>query len=402
MTSKRKQSLLIGVISCFYTSIEVHAEEKIDSSIVEPEPVISKKENAAGWMHHVLDWELVYTGEMLRNFTGGITQGSAYRGDLSLYMSVNTEAAGWWRNGEFFLHAQQQHGNGITENEVGDFQVLSNIDADDFIQLSEIWYKHSFFNHKLSIKAGKQDANADFAYTEFGGEFINSSPGFSPTIPLVTYPDPGLGVVMEVVLSRHLAIRSGVYQGRPDGGRSIGNTVDGLFGPMLMIEPSFSFAIRDYPGQFRIGYWYNGDTFEHLDGAGESSSASGIYAIWDQLFYRENPALDESDQGAGFFIQFGYTGRKAIEAKTYFGAGFQWAGAIPHRDRDIVGLGLFYVHFNPAAGLEKSFELTIETFYEIQLWHSLYIKPDIQLIMNPGGSDNDTAIVGGIRWGYTF
>ncbi|MBW1888858.1 MAG: carbohydrate porin [Deltaproteobacteria bacterium] len=93
----------------------------------------------------------------------------------------------------FFLHLQEQHGQGITNEHVGDFQVLSNIDDDDFKQISEFWYKHTLLDDRLWIKLGKMEANADFAFVDNGTEFINSSPGFSPTIPLVTYPNQDWG-----------------------------------------------------------------------------------------------------------------------------------------------------------------------------------------------------------------
>jgi porin len=401
MVGKHVHSSVVAVLAWICLSARGVTGEQAADARAHDADVAEVEDRVSDAFFDGLEWELIYTGEVLRNIRGGADRGGAYRGDLSLYLSLSTEEAGWWDRGEFFLHAQEQHGNGITDRYVGDFQVLSNIDADDFVQVSEVWYRHVSSGGRFWLKAGKQDATADFAYTLFGGEFINSSPGFSPTIPLVTYPDPDWGVAMEVTLSRRLAVRAGVYQGRPDGGRSIGATARGLYGPMLMVESSLEVTLWEHPAELRLGYWYNGDRFDRLDGAGKSNGASGIYAVWDQLFYRENSEVEDR-QGAGIFLQYGYTGGHELEAAMYFGAGFQWIGAISGRDMDVAGLGLFRVEFNPEAGFPRSAETVLEVFYEIQVTHRLLVKPDIQLISNPGGTDNETAVAGGVRWEIVF
>ncbi|MCX7399507.1 MAG: hypothetical protein NT138_17715 [Planctomycetales bacterium] len=46
------------------------------------------------------------------------------------------------------------------------------------------------------MKLGKQDAKADFAFVDLGGDFINSSFGLIPTVPLATWPNPGMGAAV--------------------------------------------------------------------------------------------------------------------------------------------------------------------------------------------------------------
>lgn len=361
------------------------------------------------WRHglsdHGLDFELVYTGEVFGNARGGINTHDAveYRGDLSLFMELDTGRAGWWENGLFFLHLQNQHGEGITEDHVGDFQVLSNIDADDFTQLSQIWYRHELYDGRLFFKLGKMEANDDFAFVEYGGEFINSSPGFAPTIPLVTYPDQDWGAVVGVAPADWFSINAGLYQGDPDGGRSLGNTLDDLAGPMVMVEPAFHYNLGDHPGHFRVGAWWNGVDVEELDAdkAGEEldkfSSSYGLYLTWDQLVWKENPGDPHDQQGIGLFAQAGWSPEDRMEAEAYYGVGIQWVGPIPTRDDDIAGLGLFAVDFSDEADFEDDMETAVETFYRWQATDWLSFKPDIQYIDNPGGLGNKGALVLGLR-----
>jgi len=359
-----------------------------------------------------LSFELVYTAEWLANTRGGITTHHArkYRGDVSLFLEFDTARAGLWDDGSFFAHIQNQHGEGITEDYVGDFQILSNIDADDFTQVSEIWYRHDFLNGRLWTKLGKQEANADFACTEFGCEFIASSPGFSPTIPLVTYPDPDWGMMWGAQPADWFSTHVGVYQGRPDGGRSIKSTVDNLYGPMIMVEPAVHYRAADRAGHFRVGAWWNGDRFDEFDRSdpdpGTKGESHGWYVTWDQEIWSENGAEESAEpdctEGIGLFGQYGWAPPDRSEALHYFGGGVAWTGALPGRDADILGVGLFQVEFSREAGFARGAERAIELFYRLELCEHFTIKPDLQFITNPGGGVLDDALVAGVRAEFVF
>lgn len=397
--------------------------------------------------------DFVWTGEYFYNVDGGIRKGGEYRGDLSLTIELDTETAGWWDDGTIFAHFQAQHGDGITEDYVGDFQVLSNIDADDYVQVAEFWYEHRFLDDRLRIKIGKQESNADFAFVDYGAEFLNSSPGFPPTIPLVTYPDPDWGIMAGWSPNDHFQIDAGVYQGDPNGGRSIANTIENLRGPLILIQPAFHYEIANHPGVLRSGVWWHGGAFDRLgigeDDAGidaingldlwraaiatnlptafagayasflgeyvgaaaaehilrpdtDKDETSGVYILWEQEVYRENPNDKDDAQGIGIFAQWAFADKDVLEAKEYAGFGLQWTGLIPSRDADILGVGVFHTEFSERLGLEKPSETAFELFYRAQLTSSFSIKPDMQYIVHPGGSGADDALALGIRWEWAF
>jgi len=92
------------------------------------------------WLHQLgrgdsVALEYVYTGEVFTNTRGGINTNDAteYRGNLDLTATFDMESILGWKGGTFFLHGQNGHGRGITDRHVGDNQVLSNIDAPDFM-----------------------------------------------------------------------------------------------------------------------------------------------------------------------------------------------------------------------------------------------------------------------------
>lgn len=340
--------------------------------------------------------ELVYTGEWFRNVTGGIDQGSDYRSDLSLMLELNTEKMGWWKNGDFFVHLQSQWGDNITDNFVGDKQVISNIDADDFSQLSEFWYQHTFLEDRLRVKIGKQEATADFCAPDYGAEFINSSPGFHPTIPIPSFPDQDLGIVVGITPVDWFTLDVGVHQGSPSGDRTVFNSAGDLRGPMVIVQPGFRYNIAGRAGEAHIGGWMHSKMEEFQ--TGERNDSTGWYMCLDQEIWAENPDDEEDEQGLAAFFQYGWADEDVSEANHYLGGGVQWIGAIPTRDDDVVGLGVFNVEFSDQAGFAEDNETIVELFYKAQVFNWLSFKPDIQYVSNPGGTTNSDALAIGLRF----
>lgn len=376
----------------------------------ERERLLDDPGGARSWLEDQgLTLNLVYTAEGFWNARGGITTHDArkYRGGEDFFVEFDTGRAGLWPGGAAFFHLQEVHGEGITEKYVGDFQVLSNLDTDHYVfQISEIWYLQEFLDGALSIKLGKQEANEDFAYVENGGEFIHSSPGYSPTIPLASYPDQDWGAVVGLAPASWATVHFGVYQGRPNGSQSIGNTLDNLYGPMLLLEPALHYTVWSRHGHLRPGVWFNGDRFDELDDGvvkpGRKRESYGFYLTWDQVLLQENPDEPEDEQGLGVFGQYGWAPEDRSEAAQYVGAGLQWVGPIPTRDLDIVGLGAFHVIFSDEGDFADDYETAIELFYKLQLVDWLSLKPDLQYIIHPGGIGNPNSLVLGARTQVSF
>jgi len=355
-----------------------------------------------------LSFEIVYLQDIFWNTHGGIqTRDSGeYPRLIGLYLELDTAGAGLWKNGTFFLGLEHHAGRSPSGRSAGDWQALDNIDADRLNQVSEFWYRHTFFDEKFWIKLGKMEANADFSCIETGLEFINSSAGLIPTLPIPSYPDQDWGVVIGGDPAPWFGCRLGMYQGDMDGGRSVGHTLDNLRGPLLIVEPSFKYMLGGLPGSFNIGAWWNGIDFEayhkHESNREHHGRSCGGYAFWQQMLWKENPADENCGQGIGFFAQYGWAPKDRFEVEDYVGGGLRWQGAIPARDDDVMGLGVFNVYFSDRAGFKEHSETAMEFFYRAQLFGWLALQPDLQYIANPGGDINRDAIVIGGRAEFVF
>ena len=349
-----------------------------------------------------------YYGEVFWNTRGGIrtTDGGVYEGLFELAVEFSTGQAGLWKGGALFFLFRDKHGQGITEEYVGGFQALSKIEAPSFTQIAELWYGQSFLDDRLWIKVGKQDANQDFAGIDNGEEFINSSADYSPTIPLASYPDPDLGIALGIDPVPWFSVNFGVYNGDPDASRNLRGAFVDLSGPMVLAEPAFHYGLGRRAGHIRVGGWFNATDTESPDEDDPDpkthGEAYGWYLTWDQEIWRERPEFGEDAQGIGVFGQYGWAPPDRSAAEHYIGGGIRWEGMIPRRDEDIAGVGVFHVMFSDEAHLEKDTETVVEVFYVVWLLGCLYLEPDLQYVINPGGTTNPDALAVGLRFGVSF
>lgn len=356
-----------------------------------------------------IDAALIYDSSSA--WVGGLHSRSTSRALLDVGATIDFDKMFDIAGGTFFIDFQGQNGRDSTA-EVGDIQGFSNIDAPNRAQLNEIWYEQWFLGDLFRVKVGKLDANGEFAYVDHGGEFINSSMGFSPTIfTLPTYPDPAFSVNVFAYPTDWLYVGFGVYdgsgaQGVATGQRGVRTFFSHNAGELFLIgEVGVVYDLFDHlPGRVAFGAWGHTADFTRFDG-GTEDGTTGFYLLADQAIWRENPDNDEDEQGLSAFLQAGWADGAVSEIDTHIGGGATWTGLIPGRDDDILGLGATWVSLSdePGAGFTKNSELTFEWFYRLQLTPALAIKPDLQWIVDPGGdaSVND-AVVGTLRVEFVF
>lgn len=307
------------------------------------------------------------------------------------------------------MNFQENGGTDVAENS-GNIMGITNIAADNRSQISEIWYEQVLFEDKLRLKAGKIDVNAEFAATEHGGEFLN--PGAENPITnvgLPSYPDPAFGGMAAWRVCNGFTISGGIFDGAGQEGVTTGD--DGpatLFGSpadlFLIAEAAVNWEGNKRPGRFALGAMRHTGTFDRFDG-GVDHGTETVYAIFDQLLHKEVQDDDDDTQGIGLFARFSVADDAVCEARWHAGVGGVWQGMIPNRDDDVAGLAAYAVRFtdSASAGFADDYEVDFELFYKIQLTRFASIKPDLQYIINPGGTgDLDDALVASVRFALEF
>jgi len=332
-------------------------------------------------------FEAVYTGEFVSNFDPGLVskkKDTIYLDNLDITLTIDTEQAGMWPGGTFFVYGLGNTGSNPSADVIGDLQTASNIEAPNTFLLYEAWYEQQFAD-VMSILVGFHDLNSEFYVSEYSSLFLNSSPGIgaeiSGNVPVSIFAKTGLAVRLHIDPTDNWYVQMAAYDGDPAT-----RALKSREGKMYIVESGLTLG----HGTYKLGYWkhtadltFNGNTF---------SSDYGYYGIIDQQLIQ----LD-GDSSIGAFVRWGAvpSNRNAIISNLQFG--LHMHGLVPTRDED--DFGIAYIRANTHTGNETMYEFT----YRSVLTPWLAIQPSFQLIQNPGGDPANANIkVGLLRFEVAF
>lgn len=379
-----------------------------------------------------------YTGELVGNVAGGARRGAVFIGVPSARLTLHLHQLVGWHGAQFFVYALGAHG-GAPSGLVGDVQKVSNLQAPPGVWLEEAWLQQNMFADQLSLLVGRYDVNTEFYFLQSGNLFINASFGIGPEYstsgrdregPSI-YPFTAVGARLEYNPSRRMVVRAAVLDGvpvrRPDGGIHLFAPGDGVLvaGEVAILSRRDTAAAvprhrrfqigredgRSYLGKVALGVWYYTARFPDLVDTLASGSpverhgSRGAYLLADQTLWRAGrtrPALLTA------FIQLGLGDGRVNQVGSYLGGGLTLFGPLVSRARDEIGLavgaarnGSHFVHAastNRAAAAETAIELT----YLAQIGTWLAVQPDLQYVINPGGTRvRRHALVPGLRIGVS-
>ena len=352
-------------------------------------------------------FEVVYTGEMFANVRGGIRRKTEYLDNIDITAMLNFEKMIGWKGASFFVYFLGNNGGDPSAN-VGDAQVVSNIEANSTWKFYEVWLEQNLFDDMLSIKLGLYDLNSEFDVIETAGLFINSSHGIGaeyaqsgqngPSIFPVTSAAVRVKIQPQDNFYIQFAVLDGVPGdlGKPKRTQIVFKSEDGV---LIAAEMAYLTGVTEDSdelyGKFALGGWYYTGKFDDIlavDNNGnpvERHGNSGIYFLAERQLYREK---DDPAQGFSVFGRIGLADEKVNPAYLYTGAGLVYTGLIPGRDKDQIGFAVAAVHSgrdfeeameNQGMRIDSS-EITLEFTYLIQVTPWFTIQPDLQYVINPG------------------
>jgi porin len=173
---------------------------------------------------------------------------------------------------------------------------------------------------------------------------------------------------------------------------------------------------RGLIGNYKAGYWYDDSRYTDFNTGAVTRGNWGFYGMFDQVLVRFGEFA--SYRGFGVAASFLASPDQSISQMPYFfTAAFVTRGIFPSRPVDILALGVVFGHFSDDlqdaqrraqqlgsnVGVQTH-ETVVELTYRVAFLRSaLYIQPDLQYIIRPGGTGRiPDALTLGAQVGVNF
>ena len=390
-----------------------------------------------------IEFSGTYTTDLAGNPVGGMEQGFTYTDNIAFGAKLDLEKLVGWNGATFTIAATDRNGTSLSQNYIGNQFTVQQIFGGQTIILTGLHLTQRLLDDKMEIKVGRFSAGDDFAssplYWLYMNNGIDGNPQALPVnasfsaYPWASWaarvrfePSPdwnamfGLYQVSNKTFNRYL---HGVnFSFEPTDGvmflGQVGWTPEFFRRPVKRVETEreeneeLSEAEENthgLPGHYWFGAYYSTWEYAQFGSTQSAANAYGFYWHADQKVYQEAPG---SDQGLTLWTAFVLSPQENI-AKIPFqwNCGVAYQGVVPQRDQDIAMFGLAYGSFsddygnagNAYNGEPVSYEMALEWGYRIQFNRFLYAQPNIQYIVQPGGTGSiPDAFVLGMQIGVTF
>lgn len=409
----------------------------------------AKDESAAEWIapkwfnewhdglaNKGLNFGATYIADNIANATGGVARGAIHFGRLDLSVDADLDKLVGWTGGRFYANAFVIYGRGLSRNYVHNLATISEIEALPDQRLYNAYFEQSFFDGRLSIRAGQQAADVEFFDSETDDLFINGTFGW-PAIKASNLPAGGPappiavpGIRLKATLSDQVTLFGAVFNGDPSG--------PGDQDPQLRDHHGLAFRLNDPPwvigqvrfnydidiggrplaGNFTPGAWKHYGSFDSQRFTAQGSSIAdpdgsgipaklrgnyGIFAVIEQVLYRP-PEVKENSTSASLpgvtaFGRIAYSPPDRNLIDLYLDGGIGFVGFTPGRPLDRFGVAMAYMHISNTArnldidtnfytgvqGPVRSNETLLEMIYEAHIKPGWLIAPYFQYVWRPSG-----------------
>lgn len=343
---------------------------------------------------------LVYKGDLVRNFSGGIKRKGAYLGNLDITAEMDFGKTMGLRGTKVFLYGLGNHGDTPSEF-IGDSFVTSNIEAPATFKLYEA-YLQLALDDRSAVVIGLRDLNADYYVTESSGNLINSAFGVSKVIAQTgmngpsIFPTTSLSINFKYESPTSFYFQTSAFNalaGDPESkyGTHINDSTKE--GHLLIWEAgSASQAENERVYKYSLGSWLYSNLVDSIDSSKPQSQSYGFYFLMDHPI----------SENISFFIKHGLASQKVNSFSEGTETGFTFKGILSKRNGDILAIGLIRGKTSEdyrVLNNSQSIETVVEAAYTIKVRQEIELTPDYQWIIHPGLDKSiKNAQVAGLRF----
>lgn len=343
-----------------------------------------------------LDLRVYWVHLLASRLGGGGATGSdgRYSGSADYFVVADLERLGAIPGGSALLQAKSRYGRNVNPAVGALADPLDDADGDRSLEVIQLWYEQAFWRGRASVRLGYLDqqtivdrnAYANSEDTQFLATLLDNQ---NAVVPLAT----GLGATLFLTLwDEHVTLIASAGDANGRSGRAGWDTAfddPGEFFGYLELGYGASLPLvgHDRHGTYRVGVVVDPRSRAVIARPGDTRDPDvGPYVSLDQALWAEP---GDPSQGLGAFVRYGFR-EPDVNAITHaWSAGLEWAGLVPGRDDDVMGLGVYGVHGSPRLRGQSTRpirrEVGLEAYHRMTLVPWLAVTPDVQYVYDPGG-----------------
>jgi len=404
-----------------------------------------------------IEFSLTYTNNIAGNVVGGKQRTATYTDNVGFGVALDLEKLVGWKGGSLTVSGLNRSGQSLSEIALANQFTVQQVYGGQTAMFYALAFEQKLFDDKVAIKLGRFATGDDFGSSPIYWLYMNNGIDGNPqALPVNTqfsaYPWAVWAARLRIDPTPEFNAMFGAYQVssrvfdrayhgldwsiRPDDGvlfisqfgwtpeffkRPVeqpaeadgktlagGKGADGKTAAKSFKQPVVT-TMKGLPGHYWFGAYLSPWQFPQFGTLDKATNSYGFYWHMDQMVFQEAPG---SDQGLTLWSAFVWSPQQNI-AKLPFqvNGGAAYKGLIPTRDEDQTMLGVVYGEFSKdyaratqsAGGGYPDYELVFEFGHRVQFNKWLFVQPNLQYVINPGGTHTvPNALVLGAQCGVTF
>jgi len=384
---------------------------------------------ARPWLEdHGITPVLTFVSDALGNPVGGRQQGFTAANNLNLELNFDLEKLAGIEGGSFLASASYRFGSNLSREYIGNAFTVQQVFGGETFRLVSLSYLQKLLENRVEFRLGRIATGDDFLVSPYNYVFVQNGFDGNPvgiffnSPGMTAYPNDTWGARVKVRPTPRSYIMGGIYNGDPSIRANDHHGVDfSMHGPLFAImeiayERNSLPGDRGLIGNYKAGYWYDDSRYTDFNTGAVTRGNWGFYGMFDQVLVRFGEFA--SYRGFGVAASFLASPDQSISQMPYFfTAAFVTRGIFPSRPVDILALGVVFGHFSDDlqdaqrraqqlgsnVGVQTH-ETVVELTYRVAFLRSaLYIQPDLQYIIRPGGTGRiPDALTLGAQVGVNF
>ena len=347
-----------------------------------------------------LSLELVYTADVWRAASGGVARGTRYLDNFDVLAEADLDALVGWKGATGFVYGLYNNGRSLNAL-MGDAQVASNIETGvQAFRVYEAWIDQKI-GDRASLRVGLYDLNSEFDALDAAALLMGSAHGIGTDFsqsgengPSI-FPVTSLAARVAVDLDPRWTVRAAVLDAVPgDPARPKRTAIRLSNGDGALLVGEVQRKLGD--GKLIAGYWRYTAPFDRIDGR-RGRGNGGVYLRGEHHLSHE---AGDAGQGLAGFFRLGIADGAINQFGGFASGGLTYAGAIPGRDEDRIGVAIATAFTSKSYRLATNAEcaeIAVELTYRAPVTNFLTVQPNVQYVVGPNA---DPALRDALAFGF--